>query len=119
MSRSTNRSDGRPRDSGGKASHCFCTSFSAAVGIMPDGAKIRDGTGSSALSGAPPPRMALSATTTPAATTMTTSTANTIDSVPWMNVLRMTASSWSAFLAAPNAVLPASLASRYWKCCVQ
>ena len=56
---------------------------------------------------------------TPAANTMTTSTANTIDSVPWMNVLRMTASIWSGFLAAPNVDLPASLASTYWECCVQ
>src|SRR4051812_374079 len=97
----------------GKASHCLLTSFSAAVGIMPEGAKIRDGTGSSALSGGPPPRITLSATMIPATNTMTTSAAKITDRVPWMNVLRMTASIWSAFLAAPNAVLPASLALTY------
>ena len=86
---------------------------------MPDGAKMRDGTGSSSVSGRPTPRMVRSAAITPAANTMTTSRANTIDSVPWMNVLRITASIWSGVLAAPNADLPASLASTYWECCFQ
>src|SRR5690606_10247467 len=101
------------------ASHCFCTSFSAEVITMPDGAKMRDGIGLSSASGRPVPRIALTAMTTPAVNTMSTSTAKTIDSVPWMKVLRMTASSAPASLAAPKLVCPASLALRYWKCCVQ
>ena len=47
---------------------------------------------------------------------MTTSTANMIDNVPWMKVLRMTASIWSASLAAADVVLPASFAPTYWEC---
>src|SRR3954469_163477 len=77
----------------GNASHCFCTSRSGLVVMSPDGANSRDGTGSSSERGDPAPRMALSATITPAANTMMVRTANTIDSVPWMKVLRMTASS--------------------------
>ena len=49
---------------------------------MPDGAKMRDGTGSSSVSGRPTPRMVRSAAITPAANTMTTSRAKTIDNVP-------------------------------------
>ena len=43
---------------------------------------MRDGTGSSSVSGFPPPRIARSATITPATNTTTTSDANTIDNVP-------------------------------------
>ena len=118
MTPSTSRAGGGARCAV-SASHCFCTSFSALVGIIPDGAKMRDGTGSSSDIGRLWPRITLSATITPATNTMTTNTAKMIDSVPWMKVLRITASSWSAFLAAPKVVLPASLALRYEKCWVQ
>src|SRR6187200_70078 len=47
------------------SSHCFCTSRSTFVGISPDGANSRDGTGSSSVNGLPPPRAARSATITP------------------------------------------------------
>src|SRR3954468_4962359 len=66
----------------GNASHCFCTSRSALVVMSPDGANSRDGTGSSSERGDPAPRIALSATITPAAKTMMVRTAKTIDSVP-------------------------------------
>src|SRR5690606_33640161 len=108
-----------PAEEAAKASHCFCTSFSAAVVIRPDGAKIRDGTGSSSEVGTPSPRRWRITITAPAATTVITSSANTIDKLPWMNVLRMTSSISPGVFAAPNAVWPAALASRYWKCCVQ
>ena len=101
-----------------KASHCFCTSFSTGVANSRDGPKIRDGNGVSTASGRPRPRIERIAITTAAATTISTTVAKMIDSVPWMNVLRMTACSWSGSLAAPNDALPASRASRYWKCWV-
>ncbi len=53
---------------------------------------MREGTSSSTASGRPVPRSACSAITTPAMNTISTSTANTTDKVPWMKVLRMTAS---------------------------
>src|SRR5581483_41128 len=71
-------------------SHCRCTSRSVAVGISPAGAKHREGAGSSSASGVPPPRATRSTMTAPVTKTTITSTAKTIDSVPWMNVLRMT-----------------------------
>ena len=60
---------------------------------MPDGANIVDGTGSSSVSGMPPPRIALNTTIIAASTTITTTAAKRTDSVPWMNVFLMTSAS--------------------------
>ena len=79
---------------------------------------MRDGTGSSSVSGFPPPRIARSATITPATNTTTTSDANTMDNVPWMNVLRMILST-SAGVFAVRQVFPASLAAWQMLCCFQ
>ena len=73
--------------------HWRCTSRSPAVATMPDGANIVDGTGSSSLSGLPPPRIALNITTIAANTTITTTAAKMTDSVPWMKVFLMTSAS--------------------------
>ena len=54
-----------------RASHCFCTSFSALVANSREGPKVRDGTGVSMASGRPRPRIDRAAVTTAAATTPT------------------------------------------------
>ena len=73
--------------------HWRCTSRSPAVAIIPDGANIFDGTGSSSVSGRPPPRIALTIAMIAATSTITTTVAKTMDSVPWMKVFRMTSAS--------------------------
>src|SRR5690606_15593614 len=73
-------------------SHSFCTSFSAAVARKPLGEKIFEGCSSDSVLDTVPERIALRHTYAPTTVTINTSTANTIESVPWMKVLRMAVS---------------------------
>lgn len=86
---------------------------------MPDGANIVDGTGASSVSGLPLPRITLNITMIAATNTITTTTAKTIESVPWMEVFLITSASWPGVFAEPKAFFPDALAAAYWKCCVQ
>ena len=86
---------------------------------MPDGANIVDGIGSSSVNGLPWPRIDLNITMIAANSTITTTTAKTIDSVPWTAVFLITSASWPGVFAEPKAVFPDALAAAYRKCCVQ
>ncbi|SLI82073.1 Uncharacterised protein [Mycobacteroides abscessus subsp. abscessus] len=86
--------------------------------MKPLGAKIFDGSSGDSVVGLSPARQARRHTMVPTTATTSTSTANTIESVPWMKVLRTTTSTSCGVLAVRQSV-PASCACWHRLCCFQ
>ena len=85
----------------------------------PAGAKRREGTYGSWWSMTSVPRKARTVASTDVVMTISANTRKTTESVPWMKVLRTTASMAGTDFAAPKLVFPAASASWNARCCAQ